>query len=417
MILGCEPREPLQFWWGPLSPALLIVLLVIVGGALLVLTRVGLLAVAVLFWFTFATALGILALSGHAFSANWHLGPVADDYFWKVLVLSPEVFIFLAFMITDPRTAPETARGRRIYSVAIGLLGALLIAPMQTEYWAKVALLVSLTIVCAARPVVILAREALERRRCPASARRRAPAPQPVPARLPRRRRRRGVRGAPRRRRQPGPLGRDALLERARRRRRGHDRAHAERRLDLPAARAGRSRATPSRTFSSCRPRSASATRRRRRARQPGPTSRGSRPQIAKAAGRPIVVPSYRVATVDLRLLQAVDQSPPTVVATLTGKLTPLTYAVGSTKPQSGQTAPFKHVFDLALTDGRFLLVGEGATQLPLPAPVSQPKYASQPKGVGGFAKLRLVNVAPKLGLDFQAGGVPLLDGLRPRRR
>ena len=179
--------DPLQFWWGPLSPALLIVLLVIVTGAFLVLRRVGLLAVAVLFLVTFASALGILALSGHAFSANWHLGPVANLYFWKVLVTSPEVFIFLAFMITDPRTAPETARGRRIYSVAIGLLGALLIAPMQTEFWAKVALLASLTIVCAARPVVHPRpggdRAAQRRRR---GVRRRA-SPSPARARLPRR--------------------------------------------------------------------------------------------------------------------------------------------------------------------------------------------------------------------------------------
>ena len=80
------------------------------------------------------------------------------------MITSPEVFIFLAFMITDPRTAPETTRGRRVYAIAIGLLAALLIAPMQTEFWAKVALLASLTIVCPARPVVILSREAIERR-------------------------------------------------------------------------------------------------------------------------------------------------------------------------------------------------------------------------------------------------------------
>ncbi len=164
VILGSGRTDPLQFWWGPLSPALVIVLGVIVAGALVVLSRVGLLAVAALFWVTFASALGILALSGHAFSANWHLGPVADGYFWKVLVTSPEVFIFLSFMITDPKTAPETPRGRRVYAVAIGLLGALLIAPMQSEYWAKVALLGSLAIVCAARPLLILAREAVERR-------------------------------------------------------------------------------------------------------------------------------------------------------------------------------------------------------------------------------------------------------------
>ena len=68
-------------------------------------------AVAVVFWVTFAAALGVLALSGHAMTAHWHLGPVSDGYFWWVLITSPEVFVFLFFMITDPRTMPETARG------------------------------------------------------------------------------------------------------------------------------------------------------------------------------------------------------------------------------------------------------------------------------------------------------------------
>ncbi|HVU76291.1 MAG TPA: MFS transporter [Gaiellaceae bacterium] len=159
LILGSGRAEPLQFWWGPISPALLVVLGVIVAADLLILRRVGQLGVATLFWVTFTAGTGILALSGHAFSANWHLGPVADGYFWKVLVTSPEVFIFLSFMITDPRTTPETVWGRRVYAVTIGLLSTLLIAPMQTEFAAKVALLATLTIVCAARPVLILARE------------------------------------------------------------------------------------------------------------------------------------------------------------------------------------------------------------------------------------------------------------------
>jgi hypothetical protein len=76
-----------------------------------------------------------------------------------VLVTSPEVFIFMNFMITDPKTAPETVRGRKIYAIAIGLISSLLIAPMTTEFQAKVALLGTLTIVCAARPLIILARE------------------------------------------------------------------------------------------------------------------------------------------------------------------------------------------------------------------------------------------------------------------
>ena len=98
----------------------------------------------------------MLALSGHAMSANWHLGPVSDGYFWKVLILSPEVFIFLSFMITDPKTVPTGRIARRVYAVSIGLLSALLIAPQTTEFGAKVALLGSLTIVCAARPILIL---------------------------------------------------------------------------------------------------------------------------------------------------------------------------------------------------------------------------------------------------------------------
>ena len=89
-------------------------------------------------------------------SANWHLGPVSDGYFWRVLILSPEVFIFLSFMITDPKTVPDGRIARRVYAVSIGLLSALLIAPQTTEFGAKVALLGSLTIVCAARPILIL---------------------------------------------------------------------------------------------------------------------------------------------------------------------------------------------------------------------------------------------------------------------
>ncbi|HVW90494.1 MAG TPA: MFS transporter, partial [Gaiellaceae bacterium] len=159
LILGSSRAEPLQFWWGPISPALLVVLGVIVAADLMILHRVHQLGVATFFWVTFAAGTGILALSGHAFSANWHLGPVADGYFWKVLVTSPEVFIVFSFMITDPRTTPETAWGRRVYAIVIGLLSTLLVAPMQTEFAAKVALLATLTIVCAARPVLILARE------------------------------------------------------------------------------------------------------------------------------------------------------------------------------------------------------------------------------------------------------------------
>ena len=401
VVLGSTRVEPLQFWWGPMSAALLAVLIVIVTGALIVLSRVRMLSVAVIFWLTFATSLGILALSGHAFSANWHLGPVADYYFWKVLILSPEVFIFLAFMITDPRTAPGSRRGRQIYSLTIGLLGALLIAPMQTEYWAKVALLASLTIVCAARPPVILAREALERRR------REARAGQPA-----RRRSQTGLIAA------VGVACFAALLVAAGSPARSvAGLSGSALSVDVPVTiehtpnvvsitpQLGKQIAGD--TIANLRIVSAALGKRnatRANGAAGGAFLSGLESQVAKAAGQPIVVPSYRVKAVRIRLLQAVDQAPPTVVATLTGELTPLTYAAGSSTPSSGSTTPFEHVFDLALTRGRFLIVDEGATAALPAAPVSQPKYATQPRGIGSFSKLRLVNVAPKLGLDFQQG-------------
>jgi hypothetical protein len=55
-----------------------------------------------------------------------------------VLVTSPEVLVFLFFMITDPKTTPKSTRGRAIYAVSIGMLAVLLIAPARTEFWAKV---------------------------------------------------------------------------------------------------------------------------------------------------------------------------------------------------------------------------------------------------------------------------------------
>src|SRR4029078_1232858 len=124
------------------------------GGALAILIRLRLIVIAVAFWVTFASALAVLMGLGHAFSARWHLGPVTGHYFWWVLVTSPEVLVFLFFMITDPKTTPRSTRGRVIYAVSIGLLSVLLIAPAKTEFWAKVALLGALAIVCAARALL-----------------------------------------------------------------------------------------------------------------------------------------------------------------------------------------------------------------------------------------------------------------------
>ncbi len=154
LALGRTRAVPLDFWWGPMSLWLVLALALIVLGGFAILLRLGLLRVALGFWVSFAAGLAVLAAAGHAMSARWHLGPITGFHFWSVLVTSPEVLVFLFFMITDPKTAPRSPRARLVYAVSLGLLGALLIAPTTTEFASKVALLSSLAIVCVAMPVL-----------------------------------------------------------------------------------------------------------------------------------------------------------------------------------------------------------------------------------------------------------------------
>src|SRR6478609_5148806 len=108
LVLGERRAEPLELWWGPMDAGVVVALAIIVGGGVAILTRLQLLPVAVAFWVTFAAGLALLTVTGHAMSARWHIGPVTDAYFWWVLVTSPEILVFLFFMISDPKTIPES---------------------------------------------------------------------------------------------------------------------------------------------------------------------------------------------------------------------------------------------------------------------------------------------------------------------
>jgi Na+-translocating ferredoxin:NAD+ oxidoreductase RnfD subunit len=152
LLLGRDQAEPLDFWWGPMSPWLALATGIIVAGGLLILSRLRLLVVAVAFWLAFAAGVAVLALSGHSIMARWHLGPVEGAYLWRILLTSPEILVFLFFMITDPKTTPSGRRPRLVHGAGIGLLAALLIAPVRTEYATKVGVLAALAIVCAVRP-------------------------------------------------------------------------------------------------------------------------------------------------------------------------------------------------------------------------------------------------------------------------
>ena len=155
VILGRGRAEPLDFWWGPMSWWMGLALAIIVTGGFTILRRLHLLRVALGFWAAFALGIGVLALAGHQMTARWHLGPITGWNLWWILISSPEVLVFLFFMITDPKTAPAGGRARVVYAVTLGLLAALLIAPTRTEFAAKVALLGALAIVCAVRPFLV----------------------------------------------------------------------------------------------------------------------------------------------------------------------------------------------------------------------------------------------------------------------
>ncbi|MGZ8755390.1 MAG: hypothetical protein ACXW15_09395, partial [Acidimicrobiia bacterium] len=144
VVLGSNIIEPLDFWWAPLGPAMVFAYLVILAGGLAVTSRLHLLPMAIAFWGALAVGLGALAASGHCITTAWSLTPVCGSLFWWVLVTSPEVLIFLFFMITDPKTIPRGRAARVVFAVGIATLSVLLIAPQTNEFGAKVGLLAGL---------------------------------------------------------------------------------------------------------------------------------------------------------------------------------------------------------------------------------------------------------------------------------
>ena len=121
---------------------------------MLITRRLALLGLAGSFWVTLALGIGLLAVSGHCMTANWAFAPVCGFDFWRVVVTSPEVLIFLFFMITDPKTVPAGRIGRLGFGVLVALASTLLMAPQTDEWGTKVGLLAGLVVLCIARPVV-----------------------------------------------------------------------------------------------------------------------------------------------------------------------------------------------------------------------------------------------------------------------
>ena len=151
LILGSTRVEPLDFWWAPFGVWMALAYLIIIVGGVLITRRLHLLEMSMAFWVTLAAGIGVVAASGHCMTARWSFAPVCGSRFWWVIVTSPEVLIFLFFMITDPKTVPAGRVARLAFAACVALVSTLLIAPQTTEFSSKVALLAGLVVMCAAR--------------------------------------------------------------------------------------------------------------------------------------------------------------------------------------------------------------------------------------------------------------------------
>jgi hypothetical protein len=67
------------------------------------------------------------------------------------VVTSPEILVFLFFMITDPKTIPRGRLARVVFAFCLAVVCTLLIAPQTNEFGAKVALLGGLVVMTAVR--------------------------------------------------------------------------------------------------------------------------------------------------------------------------------------------------------------------------------------------------------------------------
>ncbi len=146
IVLGSTRVEPLDFWWAPLNVWMLTAYTVIIVGGLLITRRLHLLALAATFWVALTIGVGIIAGSGHCMTANWAFAPVCGFDYWRVIVFSPEVLIFLFFMITDPKTAPLGRVGRVVFGLLVAVASTLLMAPHTDEFGTKVGLLAGLVV-------------------------------------------------------------------------------------------------------------------------------------------------------------------------------------------------------------------------------------------------------------------------------
>ena len=170
LVIGPSHVFSEHLWWAPLGPAVVFSMAVIFAGGWWVLRQVKMLPMAASFLATFFVLIAVFAVAGRSYWATWHDGPVGGSFYWLTVALSPELLIFVFFMISDPQTSPRSALGRKLYAVTTAVVAAALIGVQTTEFGIKVAILSSLVVTCPLVPLFERAAQRIQDRRSGAPA-------------------------------------------------------------------------------------------------------------------------------------------------------------------------------------------------------------------------------------------------------
>jgi Na+-translocating ferredoxin:NAD+ oxidoreductase RnfD subunit len=154
LVVGPDFVFSEHLWWGPLGIRVLSAVAVILVGGLWILRPVKMVAMVTSFLVTLGSLVAVFAVMGRSFYATWRPDPVTGSSYWLNIALSPEVWAYAFFMMSDPQTAPKSRQGRMIYGAVTGALTAALLYFQTTEFGIKVALLGSLTVACALTPSI-----------------------------------------------------------------------------------------------------------------------------------------------------------------------------------------------------------------------------------------------------------------------
>jgi hypothetical protein len=154
LVIGPNHVFAQYLWWGPSHIGQALAYVVIIAGAIWILRAVRMIPMAVSFLLTFAALTGLFSLAGHSFIAIWHVGEIRGLEYWANLAFSPEILVFVFFMISDPQTAPKPPLGRALYGAATATVAAALVYFQSTEFGIKVSILSSLTVACALVPFI-----------------------------------------------------------------------------------------------------------------------------------------------------------------------------------------------------------------------------------------------------------------------